>query len=91
MSKEDLIELQGVVTEVLAGATNRTYELTSATASDEGYYDVVVEDALGGRQFGHVQPARRHCAGLVENHGGDLGTGFQCRAVADENAAPRRS
>ena len=44
--------------QVLAGATNRTYELTSATASDEGYYDVIVEDALGGRQLSHLAYVR---------------------------------
>jgi len=44
--------------QVLAGATNRTCELTSATASDEGYYDVVVEDALGGRQLSHLAYVR---------------------------------
>lgn len=44
--------------QALAGATNRTYEFTSATASDEGYYDVVVEDALGGRQLSHLAYVR---------------------------------
>jgi hypothetical protein len=44
--------------QALAGATNRTYELTSATANDEGYYDVVVEDALGGCQLSHLAYVR---------------------------------
>ncbi|HRZ39280.1 MAG TPA: hypothetical protein P5534_23285, partial [Candidatus Paceibacterota bacterium] len=42
----------------LDGATNRTYEFISATASDDGYYDVIVEDALGGRQLSHLAHVR---------------------------------
>jgi len=57
----DLFDAAGLAItniQVLDGATNRTYELTSATASDEGYYDVIVEDALGGRQLSHLAHVR---------------------------------
>ena len=57
----DLFDAAGLAVtniQVLDGATNRTYELTSATASDEGYYDVIVEDALGGRQLSHLAHVR---------------------------------
>lgn len=37
----------------LPGATNWTYAIPTASAADEGYYDVIVWDAAGGYQLSH--------------------------------------
>ncbi len=38
----------------ISGATNRTFVITNAQSTNEGYYDVVVRDATGGYQEGYM-------------------------------------
>jgi hypothetical protein len=47
----------------IEGATNRSFEIASATAADEGYYDVVVEDVRGQRQLSHLAYLRVEATG----------------------------
>jgi hypothetical protein len=45
-------------TVVLADATNQTYRIPTASAGDEGYYDVIVSDGHGGYQLSYLAYVR---------------------------------